>query len=774
MRLTLRTLLAYLDRSHLRTMLSSEEAHSLEALGEKIAANEFASSLVERIHSSVGRQRLGAPKLDGRGMGLDPNTVAEFLDNSLAQQRMQEFEKVCLESDVHLAEVAACHQILSLVLAERPEIPPGLRERMREMPQRQLPVPPTSPTPSPVEQPAPVAATPLATTAPPTSHAESVPQRPLIDRSARVPEYLRRSRRTAWKPLLATVSLLLLLLVAGLLAMGNLDESHPLLGSLLADRSAPNDIDVPPRTVPEPSRPEPAPTRSNGVEAENGRTTELAREALPAADASPREVVDADEEDRELAGGEEREPTAEALAVGREHERVPPPRTEADVTVTPEDELPAVDELPPSDFTLDPLAGLAQALTSPPPPPTPSPDPSARAVEESDDGGEMPAEVNGTAREVGRMIPAERDPILARWDTERQSWFRLPGRSVLSSGDRLLVLPSFRPQVALSSGIHIMLVGPAKVDLGLPDTAGVPRVGLDEGRALLDTAGIAGSQLHLRLATAEGTLTFESADSAVALEVRPLGAPGDDPGDRDPIFGCEIYTTTGDLTWRSRDGSTTPLKSGQILWLVMNEPPVVHDAISPPRWLEARDQREIDLRASRELAQLIDTQRPISLALFEQVGHRQTEVGALAIESLALLTEFDPLVQMLRNERHQSYWRTYIGALESAIRRGPETAEAVRAALAKQQPEEAGTLYRLLYGYHERQLAEGGAQELVALLESPSMEVRVLAIENLRRITNRTWMYRPEREPIQQRKPLQDWRNALNRGEITYRSAAER
>ncbi len=120
MRLTLRTLIAWLDD----TLTSAE----VKTIGQQVAESPFAKELVERVQRVTRQRRLTYPG-DLNSQPTDPNLVAAYLDDQLPPDQVADFEKVCLTSDVHLAEVASVHQILSL-LGQKAKVPPDARNRM--------------------------------------------------------------------------------------------------------------------------------------------------------------------------------------------------------------------------------------------------------------------------------------------------------------------------------------------------------------------------------------------------------------------------------------------------------------------------------------------------------------------------------------------------------------------------------------------------------------------------------------------------------------------
>lgn len=122
MRLTLRTLLAYLD-----DRLSPANAREL---GQKIVKSPFATELADRIKSVVRRRRLAADS--GEHKNIDANLIAEYLDDQLTPELVALIEKEILGSDHSLAEVAAVHQILGL-LSDPVEISEPLTNRLHKL-----------------------------------------------------------------------------------------------------------------------------------------------------------------------------------------------------------------------------------------------------------------------------------------------------------------------------------------------------------------------------------------------------------------------------------------------------------------------------------------------------------------------------------------------------------------------------------------------------------------------------------------------------------------
>jgi hypothetical protein len=105
------------------------EPMEIKKIGQKVAESDAAQELIARIKQTTRRRRITTPPATGPG-AFDANTVADYLDNELSSEQVAELEKICLESDVHLAEIASCHQILTLVLGEPALVPPTAKERM--------------------------------------------------------------------------------------------------------------------------------------------------------------------------------------------------------------------------------------------------------------------------------------------------------------------------------------------------------------------------------------------------------------------------------------------------------------------------------------------------------------------------------------------------------------------------------------------------------------------------------------------------------------------
>ena len=116
-------------------------------------------------------------------------------------------------------------------------------------------------------------------------------------------------------------------------------------------------------------------------------------------------------------------------------------------------------------------------------------------------------------------------------------------------------------------------------------------------------------------------------------------------------------------------------------------------------------------------------------------------------------------------------WSDYIDQLKEAIARGPETAAAIRQSLEKKYGNEsAAALYRMLWGYTDKDLEDGEDDRLVKFLDHESPVFRVLAFENLREITHKTLYYHPETPTAAKRQQnVKLWRQQQQAGRIRFK-----
>ncbi len=731
MRLTLRTMLAYLD-----DVLEPSDAQELE---NKINESEYANDLVQRIRGSMKKLRLDAPALEGKNMGLDPNTVAEYLDSTLPNEQTPDFEKVCLdkETDIHLAEVAACHQILALVLGESPDIPTPTRERIYRigspLVSDQTDASAEEKTEEKAEE---VAQPPLAE--PPQQDSQQPEAPPRAGEKVKsdqgngersrsgVPDYLREGRRRNRTFSIAMTLVVLLLIVGGAVMAIGVDETIEMLGFQSAEvaQSQPTESGEVPKTTTDTD--EAAAASIPGTVLPLEPAIEPLTPAVPEVGPSPTILP----ESPTSPGPVESEPLTAlndpGLAI------VDPP-----VTVP----------IAPPALPVDPTATTNPAV------PSTTPDP----IEEEP---AQPAAIT-----LGQYTSEM--SLLSRFSVDDDHWQPLAPRTTIASGDDFLVLPTYRPQLMLKTGVHLTIVGGARFKL-TADQAEAPQVQMTYGRLLVSAASKPDTEVILHVGS-KGTLHLSTADSEVAVEYSYRNVPGADPRKATTIGETRFYAIKGEAQWRPTTGAVLPLGPGQVTVIAGEAAPVESVAKESPKWVQFNHLSDIDRRASATLAPLVVPGRPLTVSLDELATDRRVEIRSLVIRSLTHLGQFDRSATALGDIRMKSYWGGIVKSLQQAIARSSEEATAVSDALTRLPGGREESLFQLLWGYDNQSLQAGAAAKLVEYLESDKIEYRVLAIENLTQITGSNLLYRPETSTARRQNAVNRWNQELADGKILYK-----
>jgi len=712
MRLTLRTLLAYLD-----DVLTPEEA---EPLKQRIEESEFASTLVQRIRHTLRRLRLSAPKVDGRGLGFDPNSVAEYLDSTMPPDRVVDFEKVCLESDVHLAEVAACHQILAKVLNEHADVPEALRNRVYGLAAlaKDVQLAPQSRAAADNGQDAAAPSPPAAESAADEPAAPPLPPPPPVERHIPVvPDYLRPEprRRSPWY--LIPIGLLALLAVA--FFVPPLSQFNPLLKP--ADQVA-----------------------------QNTTTGPAAKPATKTGDASAKDEAKSDETVREKQPPDQPRPDQKPAILPEEPDREATLKEPAPNRKTP----------------LEPAEAVAKAESDVPPPrPKPADVPEKPVA--------RPEAPESSGAELGRYISDE--TVLAAFDPRERMWMRVAPRSLIVDGQRCLSLPVYRPQIVLSSGVQITLVGETSVLFNRNTANDLPMLSVDCGRLLLHSIALANVTTEMNLNGIRGTLTLDTPESEAAVEVYSYLPPGADPlaeGAEGSYTVAHLMSVNGSCTWEEEGLEPVQINTNFVHILINGDEGRRQGPVKLPAWIDAANTNTLDREAAKMVEPLLPADRSLDLALEEQASHRRLDVRVHVARCLAFLGNYGTLIKHLSEEEYRSYWFRpdgYLDLIRKQLARGPAMAERVRAELIEARGERDGNvLYRMLQGYSEKQLVAGADDALVTQLAHPNMDIRVLAIDNLNRITGKMHLYNPAQPPEKSRSRILNWQDELKDGQIRY------
>lgn len=784
MRLTVRTLLAYLDH------VLPEEAN--EALSAKLRDSPYATQLAEKIKASIQRSDLGSPAVGAVHPIENANTIAEYLDSVLQAEQIPEVERVLLESDVHMSEAAACHQILTLVLSRPALVPHGLRDRIYQMSQgaataagdaasggahdpslaapsvASLDLPatgaPAQDSGSHAIDTAPTVAAPFRSAVAatggqpkPNGHAAG-----LSPRKPDVPEYLRAGRPARILPWLMTLGLCAVLLFI-------IAKAFQPVSRLASDSPKVHSVDDP---------------------------LDVQRENMPApnfgpAGETPGEVV--------VKDAEKTKPAAATTSSGVSATAIPqstPPETGVTTTGTQPTAAPAVAPDPvnpdvnkpgmtnalatPGAPAADPAAAVAAAAavadpatpavaapaipaTEPgtePMPAVPATEPAVPADAASGSPAPQPVDTAAMDPAVAPMPTTEPPPAvdatpagtLDSSDTillnrVATGWQRVTKEAPVVAGTALVNLPTFRSRILLADGVGITSVGEAEFSFEPGENAALTTT-LNYGRFILETS-TPDATIELNLRGRQAMVHLPTVDSRAAIHVTTFRAPGADPTlatSIQPIVA--VHVLGGSVGWTMESSKEVPL-GARVRWSQVGTAAATTDLPDPPAWTVTPEANAVSIESlSRKgLLELIDDTKTIEISLREAVGFRRAEVAALAARSLLTLGVPDIYFGakgIFESETQKSHWQEHFAAMQSHLDRGGQHAIGLRDAIARMNAAQATSQYRLLWGYSPEQLAGGADFALIEALNDAALTTRVLALENLRQITGTTLSYRPQ------------------------------
>lgn len=793
MRLTLRTLLAWIDGT-----LAAEDA---AALGDKVAASPVAPQLIERMRRVVEHDGVSAPSPTGKGLADDPNTAAAFLDNALDPEILGAFERVCIESDSHLADVASAHRLLAEVVRD-PTVAARPDRRLREALVARV-----------VER--------ISGDGQGIGTAAAAGQKPTARRRAgrasRGGDHdaggsQRNARRApvwAWVSVAAAAALLLT--AAGVLAWSAFRRPGDRTGGThqVAAARVPQDAPLPAPSAPDRAEPRGhAPTATEPVEPSpepvNPNAPDTASEQASGPSTAP------------LVPQASLSPGSQGAAAGSAAPSPSPSPAGAEATV---DEPPVPGWQPPVPALTSEArvqGGDALALV-PAAPGIPVP---ATARGNAAPGG-APSGAGGpgapAGAHAGEAAPAARPqgaetlpgvqrvggPLLRRIEVDgRPAWGVMPGDAECADHEDLVAPAWCHPEFTVE-GIVVRLEPGSRVVV-TRDAENIPWLELLFGRCVIAAAaadarigvvagglrgmlsgvlrqpagvevrlrhgpdGVPHAQAAIHAGGAEKVWSEQAADPPAAAGQSPERMPPErtspDRGFPDRGFPDRMLPAGSRLLWDSLDPAPRLMPGSEADWL-------------GPVPQEDRTMRAAAVELAARLGQ--DPQAAVGPVLQRMAADPRNERRMVATATRAVLGEYDDLVSLLCREDREDgvplgerQWTDLEAAtVPLAFARGEKSAAALAAAFQAAAPAGKGDLLAsLARGFTDADLQGGGDRLLVEALDDTSLAVRRYAIRRLVEILppdpKHASLYRADRPPLLRQDGTAWWREQLAQGRI--------